>query len=307
MKRFTKNIVIFGSCLLTLLFLFGLLLPKEIICKVTHLPFNGYGNSYTRFREADTVSKVDVLVLGSSHAYRSFDPRIFKEAGIRIFNLGSSSQSHIQTKRLLDIYLDKIKPKLIIYEVFYSVFSNDGLESQYDLVANLPSNYAMPTSSFQYFDLKLIALECLNFIRSKLNLDKNSSPIYQVETDQYIKGGYCERIKDTKNRKLNFGIVTFKPIQDQSNSFKENIELIRSRNISLLLIHTPIPNKAYLNFENREAFFDYISSFGNLINGNQLAGDQLNDSLHFYDNNHLNQKGVEIFNQKLLNQQYFSF
>ena len=51
---------------------------------------------YLRKIDADTTINIDVLVLGSSHAYRGFDPRIFKKAGIKLFNFGSSGQTLLQ-------------------------------------------------------------------------------------------------------------------------------------------------------------------------------------------------------------------
>ena len=41
-----------------------------------------------------------------------------------------------------------------------------------------------------------------------------------------------------------------------------------------------------------------MESFGDYTNFNNNSC--LNDSLHFYDNNHLNQAGVEIFNKELI-------
>ena len=56
---------------------------------------------YQRVREADTTANVNILVLGASHAYRGIDPRVFTEKGYRLFNLGSSSQTPLQTQILL--------------------------------------------------------------------------------------------------------------------------------------------------------------------------------------------------------------
>src|SRR5689334_14184152 len=61
-----------------------------------------YGHLFTRVKEIDSVKKVDILFLGSSHSYRGFDPRIFKQYGLTSFNLGSSSQTPIQAKILLE-------------------------------------------------------------------------------------------------------------------------------------------------------------------------------------------------------------
>jgi hypothetical protein len=41
-----------------------------------------------------------------------------------------------------------------------------------------------------------------------------------------------------------------------------------------------------------------MSSYSTYYNFNEKM--TLNDSLHFYDANHLNQNGVELFNEKLI-------
>ncbi|NHW60088.1 hypothetical protein HA378_33495, partial [Escherichia coli] len=72
----------------------------------------------------------------SSHAYRGFDTRVFSKNGISSFNLGSSSQSPINTQVLLKQYLDRIKPKMIVYEVYAGTLSADGVESSLDMLSN---------------------------------------------------------------------------------------------------------------------------------------------------------------------------
>jgi hypothetical protein len=51
----------------------------------TNVPLNrpNGGLSVLRFREADTYGKVDVLFLGSSHCYRTFDTAWLAGQGVR--------------------------------------------------------------------------------------------------------------------------------------------------------------------------------------------------------------------------------
>ena len=60
-----------------------------------------YGHTFTRMQDAQKTKNVDVLIVGSSHAYRGIDPRILQKDGISAFNLGSSAQTPINTKVLL--------------------------------------------------------------------------------------------------------------------------------------------------------------------------------------------------------------
>ena len=96
----------------------------------------GYFNALKfRIGEIPGHKNTDILFLGSSHAYRSFDPRIFSHYGYSTLNLGSSAQTPVQTNMLLEKYLDVIKPGLIVYEVYPFTFSLDGLESCLDILS----------------------------------------------------------------------------------------------------------------------------------------------------------------------------
>ena len=97
-----------------------------------------YGHLFTRVKEAKETKNPDILFLGSSHAYRGLDPRIFAEEGITSFNLGSSSQTPINTQVLLHQYLDQIQPKMVIYEVYAGTLTSDGVESSLDLLISSP-------------------------------------------------------------------------------------------------------------------------------------------------------------------------
>ena len=57
--------------------------------------------------EIDTIKNVDIIFLGSSHAYRAFDPDIFQNHGFSSFNLGSSSQSPLNSYFLMKKYIQK--------------------------------------------------------------------------------------------------------------------------------------------------------------------------------------------------------
>jgi hypothetical protein len=95
-----------------------------------------YGHLYSRTREIPAHADVDILFLGSSHAYRGFDPRLFEARGLRTFNLGSSSQSPLQTKLLVDRYREHLNPRLVVMDVYPLTFDIDGVESALDLIAN---------------------------------------------------------------------------------------------------------------------------------------------------------------------------
>ena len=78
-------------------------------CAITRMGEEGHLNS--RVKDIRNYHNVDILFLGSSHCYRTFDTRFYNANGYTCFNLGSSNQTPIQTYILLSQYLDSINPK----------------------------------------------------------------------------------------------------------------------------------------------------------------------------------------------------
>ena len=83
-------------------------------------------SSLVRFRELQTVSDVDIIFIGSSHCYRGFDPRIFERLGLKTFNMGSTSQTPLNSYYLIRDKLDQLKPKLVIIELYPVILAGDG-------------------------------------------------------------------------------------------------------------------------------------------------------------------------------------
>ena len=141
MKLFIKRLFFFTVVTILAYILILLLFSK--LDKLTSMfsPNLNYrvakgGHLYTRLKDIEHYSHVELLVIGSSHAYRGFDPRIFKKKGVEIFNLGSSAQTPIQTEILIKRYLDKLNPKVVLFEVYPGSLTSDGVESSLDLVSN---------------------------------------------------------------------------------------------------------------------------------------------------------------------------
>ena len=77
----------------------GSIFPKGEVSNIIYKKgFNGH--LYSRINEIDKYDEVDILFLGSSHAYRGFDTRIFKAEGYSSFNLGSSARVEVPFSQL---------------------------------------------------------------------------------------------------------------------------------------------------------------------------------------------------------------
>jgi hypothetical protein len=268
------------------------ILKPNIIYKV-----GSYGHLYSRISDIKNYNNVDILILGSSHAYRGFDTRIFSKNGYKTFNLGSSAQTPIQTKAFLDRYLDKLNPKLIIYEVYPNTFALDGVESSLDIIANDKNDFHSLEMAFKINNIKTYNTLVYGFICDLLGSNTSFSEPSIKGDDNYISGGFVEKKlsfyqpKDFKKEKLLLR-------DSQLESFSKIVQLLKTKKIKLILVYAPIPKVNYYRVINSKYFDSIMRKHATYYNFNELIS--LNDSLHFYDSNHLNQNGVEIFNKELI-------
>lgn len=257
-----------------------------------------YGHLFTRLKEVKKVKNIDVLFLGSSHTYRGFDPRIFLKNNLNSFNLGSSAQTPIQTKVLLKRYLEKLNPQLVIYEVYPETFMLDGVESALDIVSNDQNDlYSVKMA------LELKNIKVFNTLIYALSQDLfNNSYIYKEKIkkgrDNYINGGFVEKelCYYENKEKFNSKQITLTP--PQLKAFKEVLLMLKSNNTKIVLVYAPIVSSNYLSYKNNDYFDSIMNSYGKYYNFNK--GLKCNDSMNFFDSHHLNQNGVVLFNNSLL-------
>ncbi|QSE99336.1 hypothetical protein JR347_04865 [Fulvivirga lutea] len=279
------------------LILFGEYLPSEWNNNLNYKTASG-GHALTRFREVKTVKSADVLIVGSSHAYRGFDPRIFSEYGYNsFFNLGSSSQTHLQTEVLLERYLKKLNPKLIIYEVYPGTFKADGIESSLDIIANDKNDFESFKLIFKHKHIKIVNSFIYGLYRDISGLNKGIKESKRKKGDEYIDGGYVQK-KNKTFRNVSNSKKWWKVRDQQLDAFDGIIKSLKDMNIKFVLVQAPITSSFYQAHQNNDYFDSLMDSRGTYFNFNKLV--ELNDSIHFYDRHHLNQAGVNIFNKKLI-------
>ncbi|MDC8000098.1 hypothetical protein POV26_03550 [Aequorivita todarodis] len=255
------------------------------------------GSSFIRFQEVKKYENIDILFAGSSHAYRGFDTRLFDNAGYSSFNLGSTAQTPLQTECLLEQYLEKLNPKIVVIEVYPKVFTIDGIESTLDILSN---NFDI---NGLFLTLEHTNFKVLNtFIYSRFFeyflLNDNQNNLILSSNDVYVDGGYVERkLAFNKDRKYKPANLSF--VDKQFKSLQEIDKLIKERGILPLYVMAPIDSKLYNSFLNIDEIKERIKKLGTLYDFNEIL--TLNDTLHFYDSHHLNQNGVEIFNNELIN------
>jgi hypothetical protein len=260
-----------------------------------------YGHMYTRLAEVDTIADIDVLILGSSHAYRGFDTRFFAERKLRAFNLGSSAQTPMQGRYLLTKYVERLKPEIVVWEVFPNTFTSDGYESMVDLASNKRYPYDLLSMTLEINQIPAYNTYIISCMRSLLSMDDNYRERAKLGADQYIHGGYVETNKTAGHAKSKLNPVNRVFNTDQKKSFEEALRYLDSRGISVMLVQAPYTKqfgRNILNASEIDSYFNQVVEIGlaeSYRNFNQYPL-PLNDSTDFYDLHHLNSKGVAKFN-----------
>lgn len=321
MKRFLLHIAAFLA-IGTLLYLPTVWAVGRagIQANVKYIP-NNYGMMGLRLEEADNLcmgNGTDLLFIGSSHCYRTFDTRLFDSAGYHSFNLGSSNQTPKQTFALLARYLPDLHPQMVVIEVHPDIMENDGDESAVDIISNTRIDATMRDMALGQKSLRVFNTMCCSFMDRKLRFGNfpPSDNIINISTQsgdttvnvdfKYIKGGfvevspYCYKPVPLKTKTINVR-------DDQMEYLELCLWLIDYYSTPYMLVEVPCTRNRYQSYTNHADFekkmrsLVYLDSeYLNLNEDKQLMS-QLDDTTCFFDDDHLNQKGVAILSHHFLN------
>lgn len=246
----------------------------------------------TKLGEVNKISDVDVLFLGSSRAHRHYDSRIFRKNGWENFNLGSSAQTFLQTELLVDRYLEQLDPEIVVIDVYPDMFSSDGMESTVDLISSDPLNWEDFLLSLEHGNPKVLNTWIFDSYQEIVHDSFEQQGPLEMEMDTYISGGFVER--EVILSEEAFSVINDFEIQEnQLEAFEEVIEKILESDREVILVQSPRHKGVdYIDEERLDSLFSHQDleyfDFHDL--------DFLNDTLHFYDPMHMNQRGVELYN-----------
>lgn len=263
MKSFLFKTTMFVIITVVLYILF-IFIFSNVFPSFLNQSFYKIGYTSNRIQDADKIKNIDVVFLGSSHAYRGFDPKKFSFSS---FNIGTTAQTPIQSYILIKKYLKQMKPKLIIYEVYPEVFEISGLESQLDLLSNSPINTDIIYTTFEFFNIKAFNLLILNFLNHNL-LEKPITKQGRNNSERYYSNGYVESKKQTF---LPIAINNGKwmPLKKHLKYFKKGLNFLKQNQTKVLLVFAPITKREYNSYEN-------IGYFNNLMKQTQIRKFQQN-------------------------------
>lgn len=114
MKRFLIKTLIFFAIIAIIDIIAGIVFPYMQTKKKGH-------NEYTKLHYLAEQCHEDILIFGSSRAYRHYNPQIIIDSlNMSCYNCGQSSMGFIHNYPVLKIATDKYQPKMIIYDLLSS-------------------------------------------------------------------------------------------------------------------------------------------------------------------------------------------
>ncbi|MBM3447853.1 MAG: hypothetical protein FJX90_01955 [Bacteroidetes bacterium] len=242
--------------------------------------------------------KYNVVVLGSSHAYRGYDPRIFEREGLSLFNAGTSAQNAKGSLVLYNEYL-KDRGDVFILDVYDPVFELEGTESNMRLIQNVPTNeaaLALVQQEWEMYTLNALAVRLASL-----------HPPDESPNADYVKNGFCEK------KGILFAVdplndSVFDANEEMFVAFETMIKQMQVDGKRVVLCSHPLPASAGLHsYHDKflERFTPFIQRYGlTYIDLTYYTeGFGLNE---FADFSHLNQQGVELYNRLLLNTPSFN-
>lgn len=288
----------------------------SIICLLKKIPYKGKpaifvtnnyynwkgGDTYEKFKEFNKNQSHDILFIGSSRAYRGYSPFLFNSAGFQSFNLGTSAQSIKNTYFIIKHYLNSSNCKVLVVDVFAGAFTKNQLESSSDLIENIESTSAAYDIAIHNDDIRTLNIASFRY------LTEDDKPYFK-KTDYIGKGYSVNRDSMSKQKQIIF--FENKPIshknieidEEQLEYFNRILELCKERDIQLVVVYSPV--SYFYNYSIHQKFVNKLNasiekSKTHFYDFSKC--DSINTAFHFYDDSHLNQAGVEIFNRQLLNQ-----
>jgi len=302
MRDFLLRVVVFSIlslvCYPSFLFITKRLMPPVIRTNDGYCTHANHA-TWRMLQEIGDRGKVDVLFVGSSHVYRGYDVRIFERAGMKAFNMGTSAQTPVQSLYLMKKYLDLLDPELLVLDVWPEIFAIDGVESSLDLLSLEDPGKEEWQLMQHHRHLKVTTTWVDALVHDLLGSEGCERWLEPIEKDVYVKGGFVERKLEYyvpgTGQKNNIR-VPYR--EDQFEALEEIIDMARERDIRVLLVFTPVSKELYGRYTGLEEFGRRMSALAPYVDFNQRV--DLVDSLHFYDDNHMNQRGVERFDAELI-------
>ncbi len=307
MREYLAKLSLFTGIVIVLYLIFFYAIDRGLK-KSQYLNYDEWNEIY------DGNINADVIILGSSRAYKMVSPKIIDSVcNVNSYNLGLDGYHFPFQFTKLKIYLEhNQKPKVIIQIVDH--FTIQQRENLFNVTQFLPymSDTLLTNQMKQYEGLKwddymlpykqysgrptIIAAGLAEF----LNLKQFSSPKY--------KGYFPKRNGDWETRfdtelQTSKKNKTIKMSDKTINQFEDFIELCISENIQLFIVYAPEYKDFQKYLNNRGMVTNFYKNYSQKAKSTMYFDFKdhylTRDKIYFYNPTHLNKKGSELFTKAL--------
>jgi len=254
------------------------------------------------------ASKIQILVLGSSHTFSAINPDFLSMSG---FNAAAPSQSLYYDLKMFDKYADKLTnlKKLIIPVSYFSLeynFSSSAeawLEYFYKRIYGITPEFSQSNMDLRNFSFLALYGQPKSIYyasqRFKVNLAKNTSELgYLIDNNNNvseesgkIRVAIQESMMDEEN------------INKNINYLEQMIKLAKSRGIEPIIITTPVYStlSGNINMDKYNLMQNTVKNLAEKYNIQYLNYffDKRFSASDFSNNDHLNAPGAEKFTKIL--------
>lgn len=294
-------------------------------------------NAFTQKRYDDFYAlpdnTLDMVFIGSSHSYCTFDPENFDSVlGTKSFQLGTPLQHPDTSFYVLKEVLHTQKPKVVVQEIywdvlddsfemkqansFFEVLKNEQLKKEY-IKEVFPLGekvkYNLLPIRFQQDYFAYEAHEMEKELEKKYNVKKKQGEKQKGKEEYHTKGYvYCDMKMlasefDTTNQFKGLDGKEWKFDKTQKKYLEKMIALCKKENIELVFVTAPVANISMEYITNYDSIHKQIALFAaennipyidyNVVNETEKI--LINDN--FRDDAHLNDSGVKIVDAHFIN------
>lgn len=307
MKKFLLKLIIFTIIITALAYVLQWVID-------TGLKKSSYSPEYKEWYDIyNSKIKADVIIQGSSRSWVHFSPKALEdEFHLKAYNLGINGQQFPIQKWRFDMYTRyNQKPRYIIQSVDANFFNNPVVS--YDFNQFIPylnkefENRFKNHSFFNDLDFTLplykythtdgaAAAGILNFF-NKSPRDNGKYKGFKAYTKSWSANLVDSfKLNNPNGFRVDFDTSTY-------SLFKQFIQQCKNQHIELILVYTPVHVSLQNQIINRDSIkniFMDLSKTNNIKYLDYTTIPLCADTTYFYNANHMNSKGVDIFNKLLV-------
>ncbi len=264
---------------------------------------------------------IDILIIGSSHAFRGFDPRVIREEipskDSMVFNFGSAAQSPVTSYFVLEEVLKYHRPKVVVMDVYVMVYTSDD-----QIIHGRPILSPMKWSENKKrylmngfsFDEKVKMLLFPTYVyRHNLKNKRNKllGRKYIPKADsEYAELGFAFS-KDTlpldrlyNDNQFNRFEMRVQDITEKNIEYTNKIiDRCKELNIPLVWMNSPVPEHSTKQIKEFNDIYQYFNKWAAerkvpFYDFNIERIPALKDEFHYFDDDHMNYAGAKIFSAK---------